>query len=231
MPPRKEPKENVVYAASKRKAPPFKPHRPSQVPRIPTTESEASTASRPAVRPALAKRKLSVRDDSEDESAQADAIDDDDSDEELADNPLTARPRPAAPAKKPPAKRNPPRQPSPVAISDGDDDDAFSPLPDRDAAASNPPPEASQPDSSVSIPQPLLTRLLHEHFADKSTQIDKQALQVFQKYIETFVQEAIARAALQKRAAAEAGMISEMDAGWLELDDLEKVAGGLVLDF
>lgn len=49
MPPRKEPKETVTYPASKRKPPPFKPQRPSQVPRITSTNSEP-TASRPLSR-------------------------------------------------------------------------------------------------------------------------------------------------------------------------------------
>ena len=48
MPPRKEPKETVTYPASKQKAPPFKPQRPSQVPRVTLTNSEP--ASRPLSR-------------------------------------------------------------------------------------------------------------------------------------------------------------------------------------
>lgn len=46
MPPRKEPKETVTYPASKRKPPPFKPQRPSQVPRVASTESTARPLSR-----------------------------------------------------------------------------------------------------------------------------------------------------------------------------------------
>ena len=45
MPPRKEPKEQVIYPSSKRKVPAFKPLRPSKVPRIPTTDSESSVKS------------------------------------------------------------------------------------------------------------------------------------------------------------------------------------------
>lgn len=48
MPPRKEPKETVTYPPSKQKAPPFKPQRPSQVPRVTSTNSEP--ASRPLSR-------------------------------------------------------------------------------------------------------------------------------------------------------------------------------------
>lgn len=43
MPPRKEPKETVTYPASKRKAPPFKPQRPSQVPHGASTNSESTS--------------------------------------------------------------------------------------------------------------------------------------------------------------------------------------------
>lgn len=43
MPPRKEPKETVTYPASKRKPPPFKPQRPSQVPRVTSTNSEPAS--------------------------------------------------------------------------------------------------------------------------------------------------------------------------------------------
>ncbi len=231
MPPRKEPKENVVYAASKRKAPPFKPQRPSKVPRIPTTESEASTTARPTKRPLPAKQKPSLHDASDDESEKGGAQAED-SDEELADNPLTAKPRPAALSKKPPPKPKPARQPSPMAISDDDDDD-IGPFisPDRDAVASNALPGASQSDESASIPQNLLTRLLHEHFADKTTQIDKQAIQVFQKYIEVFVREAIARSALANEESAEEGAVDELGGKWLEREDLEKAAGAMMLDF
>ncbi|KAL1582377.1 hypothetical protein WHR41_08875 [Cladosporium halotolerans] len=48
MPPRKEPKETVTYPPSKRKPPPFKPQRPSQVPRVASTSTD--TTSRPASR-------------------------------------------------------------------------------------------------------------------------------------------------------------------------------------
>lgn len=43
MPPRKELKETVTYPASKRKPPPFKPQRPSQVPRVTSTNTESTS--------------------------------------------------------------------------------------------------------------------------------------------------------------------------------------------
>lgn len=56
MPPRKEPKEQVIYPSSKRKVPAFKPLRPSKVPRIPTTESESSVKSTAAKKTTTSKK-------------------------------------------------------------------------------------------------------------------------------------------------------------------------------
>nr|POE72991.1 centromere protein x [Quercus suber] len=99
------------------------------------------------------------------------------------------------------------------------------------ARETNPPPPLSQTEEIPTIPQPLLLRLLHEGFANKSTKIDKHAVQVLQKYMDVFVREAIARAALSKREAAERGEADEADKAWLELEDLEKIAPGMLLDF
>lgn len=82
----------------------------------------------------------------------------------------------------------------------------------------------------------MLIRLLHEHFANKDTKIDKQAMEVLQKYFEVFVRETIARASVQKKEDAEkvrerGGRFDDIDVGWLELEDLEKVAAGMLLDF
>ncbi|KAF2860270.1 hypothetical protein K470DRAFT_72859 [Piedraia hortae CBS 480.64] len=84
--------------------------------------------------------------------------------------------------------------------------------------AALPPPNAS----GTGIPQPLLIRLLHEHFKNKDTKIDKHAIVVLQRYIDVFVREAMARAAVGKEG--------EMDI-WLEKEDLERIAAGLMLDF
>lgn len=264
MQPRKEPKETVTYPASKRKAPPFKPQRPSKVPRVATTESESSTratksptaaAKKPKATPIKAaartndtrqasdgsarKRgrppKKPVLKDSEDDEGEGEDVgmvhnpanepSSEDSDDGLDDNPL------ATVSKKPVPKRKPPaRQPSPMAISSEDEHGAGD-LPDPSAADPNPPSALSQSDTIPTIPQPLLIRLMHEHFANKQTKIDKHAIQVLQKYFEVFVREAIARAALQKREDASTGKASQSEVGWLELEDLEKVAGGMLLDF
>ena len=159
--------------------------------------------------------------------------------EDLEDDPLiskpatkrrntTAKPNRPAPAKRkaPVPQQLPPRSVSPEGSSP--------PLlpSDRPAeAAAQQPIPPSQSEGVPVLPQPLLVRLLHEHFADKSTKIDKHAIQVVQKYVEVFVREAIARTELLKKEAADKGHVSEMDGGWLELEDLEKAAPGLLLDF
>jgi len=237
MPPRKEPKETVVYPASKRKAPPFKPQRPSQVPRIPTTESESSTTKRKPAKKAtgatsfsksIRKASLgSVEEEDESEAAKSDAASD--SDEELAANPLASKSR---------AKATKPARPTAKSKAPQRDEDAMSKSSDEAhhsspprPAATDKPPAPTQLSDPTQIPQPLLIRLLHEHFVDKDTKIDKHAIQVVQKYMEVFVREAIARTAMQKREATESGDADAADAGWLELEDLEKVAPGMMLDF
>lgn len=239
-PPRKEPKETVVYPASKRKGPAFKPQRPSKVPRTATAESESSrpkstkkaTASKAARKPV---RSRVLTDDDDDDvrdemgtsvgGAQADA-EGSDSDEDLAEDPLAARSKPQGkkPAR-PVAKSRPPvREPSPMFRS--------SPASEKSSRSlAEPPPIPSQSTDIPQIPQNLIIRLLHEHFADKQTQIDKHAIQVLQKYIEVFVREAIARTALLKKEAADTFEVSADDAGWLELEDLEKIVPGMMLDF
>ncbi|KAK5997227.1 hypothetical protein PT974_02581 [Cladobotryum mycophilum] len=60
-----------------------------------------------------------------------------------------------------------------------------------------------------SIPRDLLTRVLHEFFAKDSTRISRDANAAVGKYVDIFVREAIARAAVE---------------------DLEKIAPQLLLD-
>lgn len=236
MPSRKEPKETVVYPASKRKALPFKPQRPSKVPRIPTTDSESTQPSKITQPAATARQKSTVRiddddDESEDDDPAAGAVASD-SDEELDDNPLAAKSKKKASStstKPAPAKRKQPRQASPASPPVRKASNAsveFSPV------ATAAPPPLTQSDGTPVIPQPLLVRLLHEHFANKKTKIDKYAIQVLQKYFEVYVREAIARAQLQKQEDADkSGGAGGIDASWLELDDLEKVAAGMLMDF
>ena len=275
MPPRKEPKETVTYPPSKRKPPPFKPQRPSQVPRVASTNSEST--SRPVSRTAStsvastsntnsgavkritsdfapvgrgifgrvgaagSKRKGRdvVNDDDEDEDEIEDnsgkrskATDRDEvveSEDDLADDPLTAKPR-KPPQSKAPAKRGRPpnrKEPSPLAISDDDDDNAIIASPNGDLE----PPVPSQSSEIPSVPRTLLLRLMHEHFESKDTKIDKHALGVLEKYFEIYIREAIARSLLAKREDVEQGAASQDDDGWLEKSDLEKIVAGVVMDF
>ncbi|KAK4632415.1 hypothetical protein CLAFUW4_02538 [Fulvia fulva] len=226
MPPRKEPKESVVYPSSKRKTPAFKPLKPvTKVPRIATTDPESSVKSRPAAKKAPAKKpaaqSIPLESSDEDDDDLADLAKDDDSDS-LGEDPL------AVSKKKPQSKATTSRRPSNEAMSISSEHPNDPP----DTTTSNPDPMPTQSDSTPSIPQPLLLRLLHEAFADKNTNIDTQAIQVFQKYVEVFVREAIARTKAEKEEAAEGGEVAtQSDVGWLEVEDLEKVAPGLVLDF
>lgn len=70
----------------------------------------------------------------------------------------------------------------------------------------------------ATIPADLLTRLLHEFFEKDGTRISKGANEAVAKYMDIFVREAIARAAVEK------------EGGFLEVDDLEKIAPQLLLD-
>ncbi|ROV97431.1 hypothetical protein VMCG_06920 [Cytospora schulzeri] len=68
------------------------------------------------------------------------------------------------------------------------------------------------------IPPELLTRVLHEFFENDGTRITKDANSSVAKYMDIFVKEAIARAA------------AERDGGFLEVEDLEKIAPQLLFD-
>ncbi|KAF2396440.1 hypothetical protein EJ06DRAFT_240110 [Trichodelitschia bisporula] len=86
-------------------------------------------------------------------------------------------------------------------------------------------------DEPPPIPEKLLARLLRDGFEDEGTKIGAEAMSVVGKYVETFVREAIARAMEERRAAErEAGDMGP-DAGFLQVEDLEKLAPQLVLDF
>ena len=78
------------------------------------------------------------------------------------------------------------------------------------------------------IPPKLLARLLYEGFEDSNMQIQKGALDLTGRYIELFVKEAIARARFERRDARKGSAIAD---GFLQVEDLEKLTPGLVLDF
>ncbi|KAJ6441857.1 hypothetical protein O9K51_05408 [Purpureocillium lavendulum] len=64
---------------------------------------------------------------------------------------------------------------------------------ERNAAA------AEEPAPDKTIPRELLTRVLHEFFAKDATRISRDANAAVGKYVDVFVREAIARAAVDKR--------------------------------
>ncbi|KAK6437971.1 hypothetical protein LTR95_005831 [Oleoguttula sp. CCFEE 5521] len=148
---------------------------------------------------------------------------------DLADDPLKVKPRKAPPTTNRQPAAPPRREPSPTDIDSspatprGIDPDSDADRPTADLAF-------SQDRSIPSIPRPLLLRLMHEHFGSKSTQIDKHAIAVLEKYFEVFLRETIARAALAKKEDVELGKASQSEGKWLEKGDLEKVVAGIVMD-
>ncbi|KAI9932245.1 hypothetical protein ASPWEDRAFT_171629 [Aspergillus wentii DTO 134E9] len=83
--------------------------------------------------------------------------------------------------------------------------------------------------SEPAIPPKLLTKLLHHNFQNEKTKVAKDANGVVAKYIDVFVREALARAAYEK--AEGGGGADAIGDGFLEVEDLEKMAPQLVLDF
>jgi hypothetical protein len=59
--------------------------------------------------------------------------------------------------------------------------------------------EEEEEEEKEHIPQELLTRLLHECFREEGTRISKDANVAVGRYMETFVREALARAAFERR--------------------------------
>ncbi|KAF2028920.1 hypothetical protein EK21DRAFT_90282 [Setomelanomma holmii] len=107
---------------------------------------------------------------------------------------------------------------------DIDDDDLMEiDAPTRDTRTAQPASSMSNP-----IPAALLARLLYENFEDSNTQIQKGAMNLVGKYMEIFVREAFARAKNEREMGLRAGGISD---GFLQVEDLEKLAPQLVLDF
>ncbi|KLJ07119.1 hypothetical protein EMPG_17389 [Blastomyces silverae] len=93
--------------------------------------------------------------------------------------------------------------------------------------------------SDPQIPPKLLTTLLHRHFQDDKTKIAKDAGRAVAKYVDIFVREALARAAYE-RTEGQSSKSGSRDASgrarakvdsYLEVEDLEKLAPQMVLDF
>ena len=102
-------------------------------------------------------------------------------------------------------RRSSTRPTSPLSSDEGeeeaeeqDEEEGEDDAPPSPAAAPVDPP-------SLAIPSKLLTRLLHHHFTDENTSIAKEAKELAGKYMETFVREALARAAFEKGERVGAG--------------------------
>jgi hypothetical protein len=78
------------------------------------------------------------------------------------------------------------------------------------------------------IPRQLLARLLLENFDHQDMQIQTGAMKLVGKYMDIFVTEAFLRAKDERKLAAREGSIVD---GFLQVEDLEKLAPQLVLDF
>ncbi|KAL9016026.1 MAG: hypothetical protein Q9185_006592 [Variospora sp. 1 TL-2023] len=164
-------------------------------------------------------------------------------------------PRPGA-GKTVKSKSTRPRKSVPAASSASDDDDHFGStaggkLSDAEDDSSTPrtAPSGTQ-DPPPTIPPQLLTRLLTHHLEKKEDgvkQIGKDANALVGKYMDVFVREAIARAAFERSQAdegtgggdgfLEVSTLSDQER-WedfaderLQVDDLEKLAPQLLLDF
>lgn len=113
--------------------------------------------------------------------------------------------KPPRPATKPktavkaiPRRKSAPTR-APASLSSSDDEG-------MEEVSQNPEPEATTAPTNIhdpppTIPPQLLTKLLHHHFFDEKTRIGKDANAVVGKYMETFVREALARAAFERSEA------------------------------
>lgn len=143
------------------------------------------------------------------------------------------RPAPANPS----ASRSGFQPATTIISSDGEQDDEFDDLPSdidalmEDALDDEPRPQqpAALDLSTPPIPAPLLVRLLHHNFQDDGTQIQKGAMNLFGSYMNIFVRETIARAKDERERAARNG--GGPGSRFLQVEDLEKLAPELLLDF
>jgi hypothetical protein len=85
------------------------------------------------------------------------------------------------------------------------------------------------------IPLPLLHRIMQHSFkTPNETKLSTDARAGVGRYIETFIREGIARCAFEVREKVQdvrSDSALGHDDGWVEVEDLERVGGQLVLDF
>jgi len=134
----------------------------------------------------------------------------------------------------------------PDGAENDDDDDPFSsqPLPPtRKNKNSTPQQEDSASlisNRQTSIPPDLINVLLHGFFQHDNTRMSKDANAAVGRYIETFVREGLTRADYWKKHGweegglngnLEGGEVGGEDGAYLEVEDLERLAPQLILDF
>ncbi|KAK3293605.1 CENP-S associating centromere protein X-domain-containing protein [Chaetomium fimeti] len=78
--------------------------------------------------------------------------------------------------------------------------------------------EDDEEEDREKIPPELLTRILHAFFEREGTRVTRDANAAVARYMDIFVREAIARAAVERAG------------GFLEVEDLEKIAPQLLMD-
>ncbi|KIV81448.1 hypothetical protein PV11_03637 [Exophiala sideris] len=85
--------------------------------------------------------------------------------------------------------------------------------------------------SEPTITLPLIHRIMQSHFTrPEKTSISADARILVGKYVDIFVKEGIRRCVDEKKEREQAAGAS-VDSGWLELEDLERVATQLCMDF
>ncbi|KAK6387605.1 hypothetical protein LTS17_000874 [Exophiala oligosperma] len=120
------------------------------------------------------------------------------------------------------------------ASEENDERIQSSPEPDfilAEVTHDNPASDVFGPEPAITLP--LIHRIMQSHFNHpEKTKISEDARILVGKYIEIFVKEGIRRCVDEKRdrAKSSGGGIS-VDSGWMELEDLERVAIQLCMDF
>ncbi|KAJ4291914.1 hypothetical protein N0V90_009811 [Kalmusia sp. IMI 367209] len=146
-----------------------------------------------------------------------------------------AGPSRSAGGAKPSAARSSFQPATTIISSDEEQDNEFDDMPSdldaliEDVLEEQPRPRRPALDMSTPpIPTPLLVNILHHNFEDEDVQIQKGAMKLFENYMTIFVREAMARAKSERDDAGRHGGASNQ---FLQVEDLEKLAPQLVLDF
>ncbi|KAI9829956.1 MAG: hypothetical protein M1819_005928 [Sarea resinae] len=84
-------------------------------------------------------------------------------------------------------------------------------------------------EEAPTIPPKLLRALLEKKFEAEGTKINKDAMRAVEKYMDTFVKEAIHRAKFEREETDGSG--ARRGDAFLEVEDLEKMLPQLLLDF